>query len=313
MTELGPGWVDLQVNGFKGVDFSAPGLSVEAVESVGIELAGRGIAAYCPTVITAPEAVYEANLRTLARAIDGGLSGARILGIHLEGPFFNLDCSGAHPRAHIALPDLERFQRWQEYAGGHIVLHTLAPELEGAAAYIEAVADSGVTVSLGHHLAGPKAIRAAMDAGARACTHLGNGIPATVDRHSNPIIDQLAESELEVMFIPDGHHLPPNLIRLIRAMRGRRCIAVSDCAPIAGLPEGTYTLWGTEVVLKEGLIRRLDGFSLAGSSLSLDACMEHLRGLELFTAAELQDVGRQNALRLLGRATPSPSESLSHA
>ena len=297
------GWIDLQVNGFLGVDFTKPGLSVEDVHSVSRHLVEQGVGAYCPTLITAPEEYYQENLPVLAEAMEDQEWGQHLLGIHLEGPSFNLKCSGAHPEAYIRDPDLEAFRRWNAWADGKIILHTLAPELPGAISYIEALSAEGVVMSLGHHLADAETTRQAIQAGARVCTHLGNGIPNTLDRHHNPIIDQLAEPEMEVMFIPDGFHLPVNVIKLIRGMKDiSQCIAVSDAAPIAGLASGNYNLWTKNVVLTpEGCIRQQDGSSLAGSSRNMTECMNFLKSTGIFSTEELNAAGRDNALRLLGK------------
>lgn len=301
MTSLGPGYVDLQVNGYAGVDFTSPDLTLDDIHLVTRTLAEAGIAAYCPTVITASDEVYRRNFPLLAAAMNDAEWGARILGIHLEGPSFNTGASGAHPVEHIRPPDVDAFKRWNDWADGHIVLHTLAPELPGALPYIETLTASGVVCSLGHHLADAATTRAAMNAGARICTHLGNGLPLTLHRYHNPIINQLAEPDMLVMFIPDGQHIPRNLIRLIKSTkRLDQLIVVSDCAPIAGLPPGDYMLWGKPVHLTaEKGIRIQDGEVLAGSAYNLSECMRWLQNTNLFTEDELLMIGRNNPLNLL--------------
>lgn len=302
MKTIGKGWIDLQVNGYQGVDFSASGLTVEAVLQVAETLGKRGIAGFCPTVISVREETLRENLPVLRRAIQEQNSGAQLLGIHLEGPFLNPACSGAHPKNCLRNPDLGALRRWCDWSGGQIVLHTLAPELPGAIELIKAISENGgPVICLGHHLANSETIVAARQAGAKACTHLGNGVPGTLDRHENPIIDQLVEDSLKLMFIPDGHHLPPNLLRLfLRARPVSDWIAVSDCAPIAGLPAGAYDLWQTRVHLgKNGCISKADGKSLAGSSLELAQCMRYLEALRILKREQLMDIGRNNALKLL--------------
>ncbi|WFB36754.1 N-acetylglucosamine-6-phosphate deacetylase [Kiritimatiellota bacterium B12222] len=302
-----PGFVDLQVNGYGGIDFTAPGLTVEAVHEVTRMLCERGTIAYCPTLITASEELYRENLPVVAAAMRDPQWGASILGIHLEGPCFAMASSGAHPREHIQDPDYEAFRRWNGWAEGKIVLHTVAPELPGALGYIERLNKEGVCVSLGHHMADSDTITAAMKVGARICTHLGNGIPNQLNRHHNPILDQLTEDEMAVMFIPDGHHIPESLIKLITRMKSvEQCIAVSDSAPIAGLAPGAYTLWGKDVVLEaSGLLQRADGDSLAGSSCCLLECMNVLARLGWFTEEALWTMGFVNPLALLGQTLPA--------
>lgn len=305
----GPGFVDLQVNGYGGIDFTAPGLTVEDVHSVTRMLIQRGTAAYCPTLITADEELYRENLPVIADAMRDPEWGGFLLGIHLEGPFFARASSGAHPREHLKEPDYEAFSRWNAWAEGHIVLHTVAPELPGGIPYIKRLTAEGVVVSLGHHMADCTHIREAIHAGARVCTHLGNGVPNQLHRYHNPIIDQLTEDQLAVMFIPDGHHIPDSLIKLITRIKSlTQCVAVSDSAPVAGLEPGTYPLWGMEVVLDEtGLLQRADGFSLAGSSCTLLQCMNVLAALGWFSENDLWAMGFYNPFKLIGKTL---SESL---
>lgn len=306
MDHQGPGFVDLQVNGYGGIDFTGPGLTVEAVHEVTRMLIQRGTAAYCPTLITADEERYRENLPVIATAMRDPEWGNFLLGIHLEGPCFAHASSGAHPREYLQHPDYDAFSRWNTWAEGKIVLHTVAPELPGGIPYIERVAADGVVVSLGHHMADRNTIREAITAGARVCTHLGNGIPNQLHRYHNPIMDQLNEDQLAVMFIPDSHHIPESLIKVFTRVKTLdQCIAVSDCAPVAGLEPGTYPLWGMEVVLNEsGLLRRADGFSLAGSSYTLLQCMNFLAGLGWFTEAGLWAMSFHNPLKLLGKTLP---------
>lgn len=302
MRPVPSGYVDLQVNGYGGVDFTSPDLTLEQIHDVTRALAAVGVAAYCPTVITAPEEIYRRNFPLIARAMRDPQWGDALLGIHLEGPFFTLAAAGAHPQDALRDPDAEAFRRWNEWAEGRIVLFTLAPERPGAIPLIKALTTQGIVCSLGHHLAGTDTIRRAVQAGACCCTHLGNGVPLELHRHCNPVIDQLAEPDLQAMFIPDGQHVPLNLIRLMKsAKRINQLIAVSDCAPIAGLPPGTYRLWGEPVQLTaERGVRLRDSEVLAGSAWHLSDCVQWLRETRLFTEDELMDMGRHNPLRLLG-------------
>lgn len=307
---LPPGWVDLQVNGFAGIDFSAPGLTVEAVQQVAEELARRGTAAFCPTVITSPLEVYEQNLPVLAEAASRPTSGAVILGIHLEGPFISPEdgARGAHSRESVQLPDVDLFRRLDDLAGGRVVLLTLAPEMPGAPAVITAATELGVTVSLGHHLASEAEIARACDCGARAVTHFGNGIPNLLPRHPNPLWSQLAEPRLTLMLITDGHHVPASLIRVVFQCRGPEgTIVVSDAAPVAGFPPGRYRTLGQEVELEpSGRLWNPVGNHLVGSSASMRECMVYLESLGLTDEAGRLQVGRENALALVRRSCASP-------
>jgi len=303
MTPPFKGFVDLQVNGFLGIDFSAPGLELGQFRSVVFALRERGTVAFCPTVITAPMDVYEQNLPVLAKAMSEPDLSPHLLGIHLEGPFISPrdGARGAHPARHVQLPSIPTYDRLQDLAAGQISLFTLAPELPGAEELIRYVRSIGPTVSLGHHLADRNAITRACDKGAVASTHLGNGIPNLLPRHPNPIWDQLDEQRLSAMLIVDGHHLPDSFVRVVvRGKTSRRVIVVSDAAPIAGLPPGNYETLGQEVVLEQsGRIWNPRGDHLVGSSACLLDCMNHLASLNLLSETELWQVGYHNPLDLI--------------
>ena len=237
MTGTGRGFVDLQVNGYAGVNFSSDTLTLAEVLSVTQLLARRGTQAFCPTVITAPPAVYRHALPVLAEAIRDPRSQGRLLGIHLEGPFISPEdgAVGAHPVEFVRLPSPADFDALYRLADGQITLLTLAPELPGALELIRHVVGLGVVVSIGHTLADGPVVRAAVEAGVRLSTHLGNGCPNLLHRHHNPIWPQLAAGELSAMLITDGHHLPPEVIAAFLAAKGPgRILVTSDAAPAAG-------------------------------------------------------------------------------
>ena len=300
------GFIDLQVNGFQGRSFSTTGLTLDDVREVTREIVTRGTAAYCPTVVTAAPEVFEENLPILARAMEEPDLAPHLLGIHIEGPFLAPEGKGAHNPDWMSLPDTALFDRWQELSGGQVKILTLAPELKGAVQLIGHVTGAGVVVSYGHHLADGESIRRGVEAGATACTHLGNGIANMLPRHPNPLWHQLAEDRLCCMLITDGHHLPPELIKVAaRAKTVDRFIVVSDVAPTAGLPPGDYDQHGFAVTLEpSGLLRLKDGTALAGSSATMLECMNHLASLDLFTEAELRQVSIDNPLALIGADPP---------
>ena len=304
-----PGFIDLQVNGFLGIDFSAAGLSTDDVRSVTVEVVSRGTAAYCPTLVTSPVDVIEANLAVLANAMDEPDLGSHLLGIHLEGPFFAEASKGAHCADWLRAPDVKLFDRWQAIAKGHIRIMTLAPELAGAEQLIRHAAEQGAVVSLGHHLADDASIARAVKAGARSSTHLGNGIANELPRHPNPIWSQLSRDELTTMLITDGHHVPPEFIATVFKAKGvEHVVVVSDLAPIAGLPPGDYDYFGASVILEpSGRIVLKNGSSLAGSSATMFECMNHLSSLSLLSEDDLWRVGRDNPLFLIGE---TPKEDL---
>lgn len=297
------GWIDLQVNGYAGVDFSAPGLTVAGIRRVTEELVKRGTAAYCPTVVTTVMERYDANLPVLAAAMEEPDLKPHLLGIHLEGPFLSLEGRGAHQASLLQKPDVKLLDHWLTLAKGRVPLLTLAPELDGAADLIRHAVARGVVVLLGHHVADGASIDRAVLAGARGCTHLGNGIPNMLPRHPNPIWNQLADDRLTALLITDGHHLPVEFVKSALRVKGLdRCIVTSDAAPIAGLPPGRYTWMGTELVSEpSGRIGLANSDVLAGSSATMEDCMVWLRSWSQLNEKELKRLGRENPLRILGK------------
>lgn len=298
------GYIDLQVNGYGGINFSDPALSIEQILEVTERLWQRGTAAFCPTVITSPLEVYERVLPCLARAIESAESKGRLLGIHLEGPYISPEdgARGAHPRPFTRLPSMDEFERLYDLAGGHLRLLTLAPELPGALELIRQAVSRRVVVGIGHTLAGSEAIRVAVENGARLSTHLGNGCPNLLQRHHNPLWPQLANPDLTAMLITDGHHLPPDLIKTVLLAKGaQRVIVTSDSAPVAGLPPGDYDYFGGRARLEPGgRLHSLEGDMLAGSSATMGECMQYLASLGVLTESELEQVGYDNPLAVVG-------------
>src|SRR5439155_19431620 len=199
-----------------GHGFSSEQLGADAIHHVVGVCRRHGIAGLCPTLVTNARAALVHGFATLARACDRDAALARALPVfHLEGPYISPEDGprGAHPHAHVRPPDWDESQRLQDAAGGRIRLVTLAPETAGALPFIERLTRSGVVVALGHTAADGACIRAAVAAGARLSTHLGNGCHALLPRHDNCIGEQLAADELCASILADAPHLPPALLR----------------------------------------------------------------------------------------------------
>lgn len=304
------GWVapalfDLQINGCLGKAFVSPELTLDDVRTVVHTCQQHGIAGLCPTLITGPFDVLNHGFATLARACAAGAQLDRAMPcFHLEGPYISGEDGprGAHPRQHVRAPDLDEFHRWQESAGGRIRLVTLAPEHEGALAFIERLTHEGVLVAIGHTAATPARIRDAVRAGARLSTHLGNGSHALLPRHENYLWEQLAEDGLTASFIADGHHLPPAVLRcLVRVKTPARLVLTCDASSLAGLPPGRYAMWGHELEVLPGGKVVVPGTSfLGGSGVLTDACVRHLVALGDVGLADALDMAGANPRRLLG-------------
>ncbi len=284
---IAPGLVDLQVNGFRGMDFNSLPVAAELAGKVTRELWAEGITSYLATLITNSPAALEEGCRAIARGCEED-EAARdgIAGIHLEGPFISPEDGprGAHAKAFVRAPDWDLFRRWQDAAGGRIRLLTLSPEWPEAPAFIEKAAGSDVLVSIGHTAATPEQVRAAVDAGARVSTHLGNGAHLVLPRHPNYLWEQLADDRLSACFIADGFHLPDAVMKVLLRAKGRRALLVSDAVYLAGLPPGTYDthIGGKVVLTEEGKLHLAANANLlAGSAAML------LRGVERLVVAGL--------------------------
>ena len=303
---MSPKWIDLQINGYGGIDFNSAGLTVEKVKAVTRRLAADGTAGYLPTFVTGDPEVVCGNLRAVAEArrTDAECRD-RILGVHLEGPFISpeLGAVGTHPIEWVHAPDVALFDRFQEAADGAVRLVTVAAEIEGMPAFVEELAKRGVAVSLGHQMAAtPAEIEPCVAAGAKAFTHLGNGIPNMIPRHANIVMTALAEDRASVMFIPDGHHLPDTMLKVYcRAVPLRRLIAVSDAQYPAGMPPGEYDVCGAHARLEpDGLLWNPARNCLVGATAPMAKMMDLLRERIGLSDAELEAIGRDNPLRLIG-------------
>ncbi|NVM02860.1 MAG: N-acetylglucosamine-6-phosphate deacetylase [Candidatus Helarchaeota archaeon] len=300
-----PGWVDLQVNGYKGIDFSNPNLSLEDINFVNVQLLEKGIVGYCPTIITSPLEVYKHNLPLIAEAqASGPKVGAQILGIHLEGPFINPKDGprGVHPKKHVILPSIELFEQFLYWSKDKISILTLAPDVKGALKLIEHVVDTNkIVVSIGHHSAGKEIIQKSVDAGVRAATHVGNGLGNMIHRHYNPLWPILAEDRLSGLFITDGFHLPKEMVKVcLRAKGISKFIVTSDMVAVAGKDPGNYVFHNLSVVLESNGYVHLQGSTqLAGSGCNMLECMNFLATIGELDENGLYKVGFENPLKLL--------------
>ena len=279
---IAPGLVDLQINGYAGHDINALPLGEETLGRMIRALWREGVTTCFPTVITnSTEAITDA-MKTMARACDRDAEIGRCVGgIHLEGPFITPDdgARGAHDRRFVRAPDWELFCRWQEAAGGRIRIVTMSPEWPESCEFITRATQSGVTVSIGHTSATPTQIANAVRAGARMCTHFGNGAHLMLPRHPNYLWEELAQDDLWACVIADGFHLPDQVLKVVLRVKGERTMLVSDAVALAGMPPGRYsTPVGGEVVLTpQGRLHLAENENLlAGSAQMLTRGIEHL-------------------------------------
>ncbi len=303
---IAPGLLDLQVNGYAGLDLNTPDVTPETVTGLTRSLWALGVTGFCPTVITGPRDRMLRSLEAVAGACDHDTLTARtVLGVHVEGPHISPEDGprGAHPIEYVRPPDLEEYPAWQGASGGRVRIVTLSPEYLEAPEYVCAIVRDGVVAAIGHTAATGEQIRAAVEAGARLSTHLGNGAHALLPRHPNYIWDQLAEDRLFASFIFDGHHLPPPVMKaMLRAKGLERSILVSDAVAVAGLPPGVYEtpVGGRVELLPDGRLNLYGTSLLAGSTGSL---LDGVTNAARHTDASLAEAFRLasfNPARLLG-------------
>lgn len=302
---IAPALFDVQVNGFGGHDLNSPDTTVDDVRAVAACLWRGGVGSWCPTITTGSHDRMLHCLRTVARACrQDERVASSVAGMHVEGPFISPRDGprGAHPREHVRPPDWDEWQRLQDAAEGRVAMVTLAPEADGAIRLIERLTGAGVVVALGHHAAPAEAIRAAVAAGARMCTHLGNGAHATLPRHPNYIWEQLGCDDLHASIIADGHHLPPTVVRcFVRAKGVDRTILTSDAVWVAGLLPGRYRFMGEDVELLPGRKVVLAGTPyLAGSALQLSEGVGNACRFADISLGDAIDMAARNPARLLG-------------
>ena len=305
---IAPGFVDLQVNGFAGVDYNSPASPLEEIARSIRVMFSTGVTRFFPTVITGSPEDMLAALKNLARARETLPEGPAMEAFHVEGPHISQydGPRGAHPARWIRPPDLEEFRRWQEAAQGNVRLVTLSPEWPESTHYIEQLAREGVVTSIGHTRATHEQIQDAVRAGATLSTHLGNGADAVLPRHPNYIWEQLAEDKLAASFIVDGHHLPDSFLRVaLRAKGIERSILVTDAVMPAMCAPGYYRLGEVDVELKDDQRVVLKGGTrLAGSSLRIDAAISNVMrfaGVSLTEAIAMATVNPARVGRIGGR------------
>lgn len=291
-----PGMVDLQVNGYAGVDFltAPPEKWLRAARA----MARDGVTSFVANLITATEDVLRGAVRSAGAVVDRGHpDGARCLGAHLEGPFLSAARRGTHPERHLRAPDL-RLLDWLA-AAGPVVGLTIAPELPGALEVIEAARDRGVLVSLGHSDADAVAAHAGFDAGARTVTHVFNGMSTPTSRAPGLAGVALSRPDVTVQMICDGVHLAAETAGLVVAAAASRLVLVTDALSATAAPDGRYRV-GEVPVTTTGGVARNDAGGLAGSVLRLPDAVRLAQRLGLSFADAVAAVTSRPA-DLLGR------------
>jgi N-acetylglucosamine-6-phosphate deacetylase len=288
------GFLDLQVNGGWGHDFTA---DPSSIWEVGRHLTETGVTAFLPTIVSAPYETADEAIDVLRSGSPEGYSGAHPIGLHIEGPWISPEWKGAHNPDHLRLPDPAVAGRWAE--SGVVKMVTLAPELDKAFEVADILSEAGMVVSAGHSGADFETATRALEGPWSMVTHLFNQMSPF--HHRSPgLVGAALLSKRACGLIADGIHADPSAIRLAWDHLGPdRFVLVTDAMQATGLGEGIYILGDREVFVgPEG--PRIGRAILAGSTLTMDVAVANLQEWTKATAAEALACASTNPERVLG-------------
>ena len=279
---LSPGWIDLQINGAFGYDFTSDPTSIW---KVGARLAESGVTGFLPTIITAGYETYQNAINTLLKGPPVGWEGAIPLGWHFEGPFLNPEKKGAHNPDFLHQPDTAFIKNWSRENGVWLV--TMAPELDPAGETAARLLSEGVVLSAGHTAASLAEMQKAVKAGFTAVTHLYNAMTPLDHRNPGIIGEVFMNDRVFAGLIADGVHVHPRMIEIAwKMITSRRMVLVTDAVGAMGFAPGTYEQGGLEIVVTEEAARLKNG-TLAGSVLRMD---QALRNMMCFTHSKVEQI-----------------------
>lgn len=279
---LSPGWIELQINGAFGLDFTNDPTCLWEVAS---KLPRYGVTAFLPTIITSSRDTYRQALEVWRQGPPAGWRGAQPIGWHFEGPFINMKKKGAHDPNFVRVPDMDFAKDWSRENG--VFLVTMAPELPGALDAARLLISRGIILSAGHSLATFEEANSAVEAGYRAATHLFNAMPPLDHRSPGLAAAVMLHPQITVGLIPDGIHVHPGMVELAWRLKGAHKIAlVTDAMAALGVLPGVFVQAGMEVIVEGDSARLRDG-TLAGSILGLD---QALRNLMKFTNSRVEQI-----------------------
>ena len=289
---VAPGFIDVQVNGAFGFDFTEDPASIW---DAGRALPRTGVTSFCPTIITAPHERVTAAIDQLSRRPDRYV-GAEPIGLHIEGPHLSRSRRGTHPVDLLVPPDASRL-----VPDPAITIVTIAPELAGALDMITRFHRSGIVVAIGHSAATADEARAAIEAGARLGTHLFNAMPPISAREPGIAGVLLTDERVWFDMIVDGHHHDPATVELAWKAASDRFIVITDAISAAGLGDGTYRIGSVEVEVRDGAVRNRDG-ALAGAATTMDVALANLAATVGLPVTGVLDTATTHPARVLGRS-----------
>ncbi|MFD1358614.1 N-acetylglucosamine-6-phosphate deacetylase [Fictibacillus halophilus] len=287
-----PGMIDIHIHGASGADVMDG--AEDALSIMAKALPAEGTTSFLATTMTENPLHIEEALAQTASFIENQKPGsAEIVGIHLEGPFISPKRAGAQPKGFIESPNIEMFKQWQERAKSHIRLVTLAPEMEGGFDLAYYLSSNGIIASIGHSDSNFEEVKEGIKSGISHVTHLFNGMRGMHHRDPGVAGAALIQKELNVEMIVDGVHASPEMINLAYHSTGPdRTVLITDSMRAKGLGEGTYTLGGQQVTVKNGRAYLEDG-TLAGSILSMN---DAVKNMMKFTNCSIADIVKMTSV-----------------
>ena len=295
-----PGFVDIQVNGGFGCDFTS---EPDSIWEVGAQLPRTGVTAFVPTIVSAPPDVGAAAMEVLEKGPPVGWIGAKPIGLHLEGPMISPARRGTHELEYLVLPTPGVIDRLIE--AGPPVMVTIAPELDGAEDAIRRLVSAGTIVSLGHSAATAPTAAAAVDWGATHATHLYNAMSGLDHRDPGLAAMVLLDARVTTGLIADGIHVAPEMLSLALHAKGVDKIAlVTDAMAALGADQGTHRIGSTTVTV-EGITVRNAAGDLAGSAATMSHVFREMMRATGCTIADASTMASQTPSRVVGhRAHP---------
>ncbi|OOE14014.1 N-acetylglucosamine-6-phosphate deacetylase [Fictibacillus arsenicus] len=293
-----PGMIDLHIHGVLGADVMDG--TEEALSIMAKALPAEGTTSFLATTMTENPLHIEEALTQTASFIEKQKPGsAEIAGIHLEGPFISPKRAGAQPKGFIEMPNVERFRQWQDKARNQIKLVTLAPEMEGGLEFASYLSSNGIIASIGHSDSTFEEVKEGIKYGISHVTHLFNGMRGMHHRDPGVAGAALIQKELSVEMIVDGVHASPEMTNLAYHSTGPdRTVLITDSMRAKGLGEGTYTLGGQQVTVKNGRAYLADG-TLAGSILSMNDAVKNMMKFTNCSIADIVKITSVNAAKEL--------------
>ena len=294
------GWIDAHTHGGNGFDYMEA--SKAEIADILIWLASTGVTAVLPTIASSPSDQMVANIKNLVSVHKQNEAGAKIAGIHLEGPFLNCEMRGAQPEQAIRNPSCDEMQVLLDAGEGLIRLVTLAPELPGADEVIRMLVSKGVTVSCGHSNASYDEFVHAVSNGVNRVAHTFNTMPPFHHRKPGLLGGAFLEDSVYCELILDGFHVVPSVAKLLVNIKGTdKVVLITDATQAAGLPDGDYTRPGNrQITVRDGIARLLSG-ALAGSTLTMNQAVKNmvlLVDVPLMDALKMASINAAKSLQL---------------